>query len=305
LRQVEKQSPTEWAVQRQIKIHNAAVIKLTRSLAKIKKEQHLVLTRSQHSTSSVQDGDAATRMMKRRVDNSSDSDDEEGAAASAANMAQQFNEAANALLSWKTARFKDSCREIEFLHQRITKEKMMLWKKFVSMCVLACLNGSYAVVKGHVYGFSQFLIALTFVPMIIAIPFRASAQTIRHLTIATNFLFGMALTEIQVAHYTGLPELNAGTNPKCLMLTVIVTFIVTFSLSPLTWPDKMCLNALNACCFYAISIWNRDIFFDATRACPECITDQSSESSRWDEPDESWSLQMSPASVIVCLAFFI
>ena len=60
--------------------------------------------------------------------------------------------------------------------------------------------------------------------------------------------------------------------------------------------------------FYSVSMWQRDIFFDASRACPECIAETprvGNGTAGWNTPDRSWSLQMSPASVIVCMAFLI
>jgi hypothetical protein len=50
----------------------------------------------------------------------------------------------------------------------------------------------------------------------------------------------------------------------------------------------------------------RDIFYDGTRACPQCITSDGTDTiARWDKPDISWSLQCSPESVVVCFSFFI
>jgi hypothetical protein len=67
----------------------------------------------------------------------------------------------------------------------------------------------------------------------------------------------------------------------------------------------MLQTTFNATMFYLVSLYYRDIFYDGTRACPECITSESGTSAKWDKPDKAWSLQSSPESVVVCFCFFV
>jgi hypothetical protein len=150
---------------------------------------------------------------------------------STASLAEELNAQGNKLISPYTARFIDPNRESDFLHQRIFKERWGLLKKFTAMFLAATANGVFATASGQHYGPSQFVMAAAFLPVIIAVPLGASAQVIRGLTMLTNFLFGTFLLEIQVLHWIGhlvdeetAKSLNAGTNPKLLMLTVRDSF---------------------------------------------------------------------------------
>jgi hypothetical protein len=115
---------------------------------------------------------------------------------SAALLAEEMAAQSNKLISPWTARFLDSKRESDFLYQRIYRERWGLFKKFFAMFCLSCGNGSYAYFSGYAYGPSQYLLALSFSPVIIAIPLKAPPHVIRGLVMVTNVLFGLILNAI-------------------------------------------------------------------------------------------------------------
>jgi hypothetical protein len=98
-----------------------------------------------------------------------------------------------------------------------------------------------------------------------------------------------------VWHELGVAELNGGTNPKVVLTTMFVFFFGVFGMSTLTFPDKILLNIIAALAFIWVSVSHRDIFYDASRACPEC---DPCCTGRWDTPDKAWTLLMTPWEVV-------
>jgi hypothetical protein len=216
-------------------------------------------------------------------------------------LAQELLDTGNSFISGWTARFKEAHREKDFLHQRIMNEKWTLFRKFVMILCASAVNAGLMLLSG-MPGLSQLFMGCATFPALAAVVFGGeNSRAIWACSILSISLLVLISFEVQVWHSLGVDELDAGTNTKTVLTTMFVMIFGVFGLSTLTFPEKVLLNVAGALSFFAVSMTYRDIFYDATRACPEC--DRCC--GRWTTADHTWSLRLLPEDVVVLLAQMI